>query len=180
MHAAETKEGAISMNWPSWLGDLPTWVTAAAVVFAAGSYNLDRARQRADAERDAREQASRLSAWVVTDPDERKRTYGVILDNCSGSAFRDVSVVVRMFDAVIDRPIRLVMLPPGRYFVELSKDSKTYTWKFAAEVPSHTGDRLRPIMQSAKYQVHALEFTDTREQRWRRDESFVLSRARES
>ncbi|WP_153002088.1 hypothetical protein [Leucobacter chromiiresistens] len=165
------------MNWPVWMGDIPTWVTAAAVVFAAGSYNLDRARQRTETEREAREQANRLTAWIVTDPDGQKRKYGVVLDNSSGSGFRDVSVTVKMHSALVDKPIRLVMLPPGRYYVEFDSANDAFPWKFATEVPNTVDECLRPIMHSIKYQVRSVTFTDTREQRWVRDASFVLARA---
>lgn len=161
------------MVWPSWLGDIPTWITTAAVAVAAGQFFVDRKRRAAEENREAKAQATQLTAWAVTDADAKPRVYGVVVSNTSGSTFHDVVVEARMHDAKTMRPIELAILPPGDYFIEYNGKDAEYTWAFAVSSDSYNG-WLRPYMKSRKYMVVGLTFADNLNQRWSTNEYAVL------
>ncbi|GAB3623807.1 hypothetical protein GCM10027418_18910 [Mariniluteicoccus endophyticus] len=162
------------VDWPNWMGDLPTWITTLAVVVAAGQFLTDRNRRQAERDREAKAQASRLTAWAVTDPDPEHRRYGVMLSNTSGSTFHDVEVRVRMHGAETERPLRLNILPPGSFCALLNPPGSPFVWDFADSPECHHG-HLRPYMKSDKYQILAVCFTDNLGQRWATDHRAVLT-----
>lgn len=153
--------------WPHWLGDLPTWITTLAVAVAVGQFMIDRERRAREAEREVRAQATQLTSWTVTDAGSDPRAFGVVLSNTSGSTFHDVVVRVRIH-AEEQPTIKLLILPPGTYFVRLNRPGEKFPWVFAVERAEHPG-HLRPYMRSEEYQVIALDFSDNLGQRWTTD-----------
>lgn len=163
-------------TWPAWLGDLPTWFASIAVVFAACHYSAERRRHRADSERETRAQASHLAAWAVTDADKPRR-YGVRVVNTSGSPFYDVEVDALLHGKTVPSPHRLNVLPPGDYFIELVGSDGRFSWTFACRTDEHPGT-LRPYMQSPRYRVTGVRFTDGAGLRWVLEDGARLSLGR--
>lgn len=160
-------------DWPAWLGDLPTWITTVAIGFAAGQFFIERKRRRAEEDREAKAQASQLTAWAVTDAESKPRVYGVIVANTSNSTFHDVCIAVTMHGEST-RPIDLGLLPPGDFFIEFNGPAAQYAWSFAVPTESYRG-RLRPYMQSRQYRVDRVDFADNLNQRWSTNEHAVLT-----
>lgn len=160
-------------DWPNWMGDLPTWITTAAVVLAVAQFLADRRRRRAIEDRERKEQARQLTAWVVTDPREDARQYGVVLSNTSGSTFHDIACRITIHGETVDTDLSLLTLPPGTYFVAYAPHS-TYRWAFADLASDHDGS-LRPYMKTAKYQIESITFSDNLENRWSIDNRAVLT-----
>lgn len=155
-----------------WLGDIPTWITALAVVFAIAQYRADRDDRRRAREREERAQATGLTVWPVTDPTEGDRHYGLVLSNTSGSMFHDLRIETTMHDKPAPS-LRLRVLPPGEYVAVYTNE---YQWKYPEPVADCTFP-LRPYMNSPKYRVRSVVFTDNHQQPWRIDEHTVLSKA---
>lgn len=159
---------------PTWLGDLPTWITTLAIAIAAAQFVFERRRRRAEENRESKAQASELIAWTVTDV-KPPRVYGVVVSNSSRSAFHDVTITLRLHGSETERPIQLDILPPGTYFVRHNGHGATHTWDFAVDASSYAG-WLRPYMKSDKYRVTSIEFSDNLEQQWRASEHLVLTK----
>lgn len=153
-----------------WFGDLPTWVTAVAVIFTASQYLLDRRRHQAELFRESRVQASQLSAWPVSDRASKPLAYGVLISNSSGSTFHDVLLQVVLFGDTDLPEISLKVLPPGDYFVQYSKP----TWDFALSKEEY-GGFLRPYTQTEKCYVQSMRFVDSHDQAWEVDRHMVLT-----
>ncbi len=98
------------MDGQQWWGDLPTWVSAGAIVFAALTYLNDRKKRAHERDLEEKSQATRLSAWVVTDADARPRVFGVFIANDSGGVFHSVEIVATIHKH-IQPALRLVTLP---------------------------------------------------------------------
>lgn len=160
-------------EWPNWMGDLPTWITTVAVVLAVAQFLAERKRRRVIEERERKEQARQLTAWVVTDPRENDRKYGVVISNTSGSTFHDIACRVTMHGETVDTDLTLLTLPPGTYFVPHDPTS-TYRWEFA-DLASDYGGILRPYMKTPKYQIDSIAFSDNLENRWSIDNRAVLT-----
>lgn len=154
---------------PSWIGDLPAWITTLAVVISASQYLGERAKRREEVERASQAQATELTAWAVTDAGAR-RSYGIRVSNTSGSTFHDVRIEAIIHDRPVARPIILKIVPPGEYFIEHSSDT---SWELAQAVDEHDG-WLRPLMQSDKYRVDRMTFRDNRNRAWATDDRAVL------
>lgn len=164
------------MSWPIWLGDLPTWITAAAIGTGAASYFLDRDRRREEKAREESAQAVQLSAWTVTDVTSEPRTYGVVIDNRSNSTFHGIEIHVQLHREPTSRPIELSTLPPGRYWVAYNGPHEKYVWDFPIEVGEYEGGYLRPYTKTEGYKVERMEFLDSSGMRWSRDEKAALRR----
>ena len=162
------------MDQSIW-GDVPTWITAGAVVLAALQYLSDRNKRQAEANREAKAQASQLGAWVVTDPSLSPRTCGVVISNTSSSTFHNVELDVKIFDAPTFAPLKLDLLPPGRFYVQYTPSEK-FPWKFATDCSEYDGE-LRPYMNSDGYLVQQIRFADNLNQKWSTDAHSVLQRA---
>ena len=164
------------IDWPNWLGDLPTWVTSATIVIAALHYRNERGRRRAEEERDSKSQASKLCAWVAFDKASEARygKRGLVIANSSGSTFHDVAIDVQIHKNKPVTSLRLVVLPPGCYYAEHQGEGTDFAWAFPD--PMDPADpRLRPYMKSPDYLVRNIEFHDALGQHWRTDERSVLS-----
>lgn len=159
-----------------WLGDIPTWITALAVIFAIAQYRADRDDRQRARDREERAQATGLTAWTVTDATEGARHYGVVLSNTSGSMFHDLRIDATLHNEPT-RQLHLQVLPPGEYVVEHTKGN-TYEWGFPEPVASCTF-ALRPYMNSPKYRVRSVVFTDNHRQTWQSDEHAVLTTVNE-
>ena len=159
-------------GWHEWLGDVPTWITTIAVIIAAVQYFGERKRRAAEGQREARAQATHLTAWTVTDV-AGSRSYGVRVSNTSGSTFHDFRL-----DATIHgespRSIELAIVPPGDYYVAYNGLDAEFTRDFAREVGEY-GGWLRPYMKSDKYRVNRIQFTDNLGQQWTTDDRAVLA-----
>lgn len=153
-------------------GDVPTWITTLAVILAVVQYLGERKRRRAESEREARKQATNLTVWTVTVVGTDRR-YGVRISNTSGSTFHDVRVDAMIHGEVARRPIELLIVPPGDYFVPFNGNEHEYTWDFAREVAEEDCD-LRPYMKSDKYRVDSVQFRDNVGQQWTTDDRAVL------
>jgi len=165
------------MDGQQWWGDVPTWISSLAIVFAAGSFFLDRRRRAHEREREEKSQATGLSSWVVTDALTRPRVYGVIIANDSGSTFHSVEIVVTLHKQS-QQPITLVTLPPGRLFVPLDGEGAggRFSWGYAMLESEYPGS-LRPYTVSDGYVVESMAFSDNLTQRWHTDRRAVLTRA---
>ena len=139
-----------------WLGDVPTWIASAMVVFAAAQFARDRDDRISS-------HAVKLSCWLEVDTTTPKRVYGFVLDNRSDAPFHEVEVEVEIHGR--PQPVsRVFVVPPGRFFVE-QRDDTRFRWEFATPYPA---DRdLRPVMNSSGYAVKSVTFRDTRGQLWR-------------
>lgn len=160
------------MPWPAWLGDIPTWITTIAVGFAGAQLLVDRRRRAAEQDREAKAQASKLSAWAASDRDATPLVFGVVVSNRSGSTFHEVSIAARIHQKDAAAPIRFAVLPPGEFFMELTRDGE---WEYAIEAAEH-GRNLRPYTRTEGYRVLSIDFTDNLEQRWSADAHMVLRR----
>ncbi|QAY64073.1 hypothetical protein ET495_13540 [Xylanimonas allomyrinae] len=153
-------------------------MTTAAVFFAGGQLVLDRRRRETEEDRASKHQASKLSAWAVSDRQSQPLAFGVVVSNRSDSTFHNVAV-----DAFIHHKqctqISLTVLPPGEYFVELdqknSADHRNWAWEYAVEQREH-GRSLRAYTGTEGYSVLSIAFTDNLDQRWRADKHMVLRR----
>lgn len=159
-------------------GDLPTWVTTVAVLFAAVQYFGERARRREEAEREARAQATQFTVWAVSTP-EKPRRYGVRVLNTSGSTFHDVHIKATMHTKKARRPIDMTIVPPGDFFVDFAGNEEEYTWHFPRDVGEIAGT-LRPYMKTDDYRVHEVRFRDNVGVEWSTDDRAVLTSARSS
>ncbi|MDP9904545.1 hypothetical protein [Arthrobacter bambusae] len=161
---------------PNWLGDLPTWITTAAIGIAALQYRSERRRRSAEEDRESKAQASRLCAWVAHDKTSEggygKR--GIVIANTSGSTFHDVTIEAQIHKNKPVSVLNLVMLPPGHYYAEHQGDVAAYQWAFPDPIEP-SGSQLRPYMKSSDYLVKRIDFRDALGQQWRTDERFVLS-----
>ncbi|MCI0156008.1 hypothetical protein KNO15_04780 [Leifsonia shinshuensis] len=160
------------MSWPIWAGDIPTWITTAAVGFAGAQLLVDRRRRAAEENREAKAQASKLSAWAVSDRNAVPLAFGVVVSNRSVSTFHNVSIVAKIHKKQIASEIHFEVLPPGEFFVELANGE----WEFAVEANEH-GRMLRPYTRTEGYRVLSIGFTDNLDQRWSADAHMVLRRA---
>ncbi|MFD2674718.1 hypothetical protein [Gulosibacter bifidus] len=106
--------------------------------------------------RDRRHLASALQAWWVA-ADER---WGVFVSNrgTTPTVFHQVEVSVRG-NSYNTEPIRIECLPPGDFFVE-----STTPWPFPVLIDD--AKNLSPIMQTKKYAVESIRFTDPLGVRW--------------
>jgi hypothetical protein len=153
------------------MGDLPAWITTLAVVISASQYFAERTKRREEVERASQAQATHFTAWAATDAGEH-RSYGIRLSNTSGSTFHDVRIEAVIHGRAVARPINLKIVPPGDYFIEHIKNSET-SWELARAVDEHDG-WLRPLMQSDKYRVARMTFSDNRNRAWVTDDRAVL------
>lgn len=157
-----------------FLGDIPTWITTIAVALAVLQYFADRRRRRAEAEREEKAQASGLTAWTVTDVDPDNRRHGVALRNDSGSTYHDVTVTTRLHGER-QRAIALTILPPGEYVIWRNPAGSKFDWGFAQSTREDHSAR-RPYMNSEKYGVDAIDFSDNLGQHWHSNDRAVLVR----
>ena len=156
---------------PNWVGDMPTWITTLAIVFAGYQLLSDRKRRAAEEDRMSKAQARKISAWTATAV-TAPRAYGLVVSNRSDSTFHNVEVtgILHGVDFTAN-PVRFTVLPPGDYFVEQEKN----VWKFPAHVDEREGC-LRPYTQTDSYRVLGLDFTDNLNQRWSANEYMVLNK----
>jgi hypothetical protein len=159
------------MSWPAWAGDIPTWITTVAVGFAGAQLLVDRRRRAAEEDREAKAQASKLSAWAASDRSEDPLIFGVVVSNRSVSTFHDVSILAKLHKKEIVPAIHFQVLPPGEFFVQYVEDE----WKFAIEASEHRR-ALRPYTRTEGYRVLSVSFTDNLDQRWSADAHMVLHR----
>lgn len=159
------------MSGDVW-GDIPTWITTVAVIIAAVQYLGERTRRRAESEREARAQATKLTAWAVTNVVGGRR-YGICLSNTSGSTFHDVEIEAIIHGEKPRRPIVLAIVPPGDYFVPFNGNDQEYTWDFARAIDEEPLS-LRPYMKTDKYRVDAVRFRDNLGQQWTTNDRAVL------
>lgn len=171
-----------------FLGDLPTWITAIAVVFAFVQYRTDRDRRRDELDLKKREErreqedlTRRLTAWMATNPrdgaqGEGRKQYVLVISNQSGSMFFDVrisAIVHRGSSAAED--LHLHKLPPGDYAVEYGRQADGSTgWGWARSLEELGDQPLRPLMQSPHYRVTAMRFTDSPGETWEVDDHGML------
>lgn len=158
------------MDW-SFVGDLPAWITAAAVIFAGSQYLIERDRRRDEQDRAERMQASQLSAWPVSNRHSQPLAYGVLISNRSTSTFHDVVVEAVLFGNR-QQKLALKVLPPGDYFVPI-KDSE---WDFPLSTAEY-GGHLRPYTRTDRYFIASMAFTDNRGRIWHTDRRMLLTSA---
>ena len=166
------------INW----GDVPTWITTAAIGLAVLSVLLERKSNAAEEDRNAKSQATKLSTWVVSQPKSTPGILGVVISNSSESTFHDVEIHARFFGMNWDEPIILNVLPPGKYFAQFRRRKVTghrAGWAFPIEVTSEPM-LFQPYMNTADYGVNGMRFTDNLDQTWLTNEHAVLSRERKN
>ena len=141
---------------------------------AALQYFNERERRRAEEQREAKAQASKLTAWVAIHfIGDARQSYGVVISNTSGSTFHDVTVSV-LIHGIRARAITLAILPPGFYYVRHIGGDEKFEWDFPAPVEGQKGT-LRPYMKSDRYQLKQIEFADNLNQHWVSNSYAVLS-----
>jgi hypothetical protein len=161
------------MDYPNWLGDIPTWITTLAIAFGGYQLLIDRKRRAAEEDRLAKSQARKISAWAVTDVASEPRQYGIVVSNRSDSTFHRVVVSTLMHGKDHSaNPVIFTVLPPGDHYVQLISDK----WDFAIHVDEYEG-HLRPYTRTPRYEITGLQFTDNLSQRWNADHNMVLSRS---
>lgn len=170
----------------SFLGDLPTWITAFAIIFAFFQFRNDNARRRDEVranqraeERESQEQARQLTSWVVSTKGlgDEKPHYGVLISNTSGSMFFNTTIDVLLHKEATKKPLKLHALPPGQFFVEYSQPGNPFPWAFPAPVSDDADTKVTPYMNTPGYRVTSMRFTDTYGQAWTRDENGILAHA---
>ncbi|PPG31250.1 hypothetical protein C5B97_05805 [Pseudoclavibacter sp. RFBB5] len=156
-------------------GDLPTWITTVAVGLAVWQFWHERQRRRAEVDLDRRAQPSRLTTWVVARIGDQPYpiSRGVVVNNHSGTSFNSVQISVK-FDNQEMKPINISVLPPGEFFVEFDANSKRWNFAERCEDAKADGTWLRPVMQTEKYTVESVEFSDNKAQRWRTNDRAIL------
>ncbi|SMG24986.1 hypothetical protein [Agreia pratensis] len=163
------------MDQNQWLGDLPTWITAGAVIFAALQFLADKKLRMTEEARESKAQATGLTAWTVSDITKTPKPLGAVVSNTSGSTFHDIELTVQFGGRQTDRPIRLEILPPGRYFIAYDPHGQ-FLWKFPVGVEHYDG-KLQPYMNAAGFQIVSMRFADNLNQRWSTDAHAVLTSA---
>lgn len=161
------------MDAQQWWGDLPTWITTAAVAIAVLQFMADRRRRRAEEDRESKVQATGLTSWVTTN--DARDFYGVVIANTSGATFHDVVIEVALKGFPSARPITLRILPPGTYLVRHKSSGDPFEWAFARDL-REAGQPLQPFMNTAEWAVTAIRFSDNLGQRWTADERAILTR----
>lgn len=157
-------------NVASVVTALATAVAVSAAVWAGVSAKkLLRVEQQRDAEsqmlrqRDSdstrRVQAAQVSAWWVRSDESG---WGVLISNGSDQLIYDV-VLVAVADEKDLRPSELHLIPPGQYFLAPEK------WPASAFPSVADPEEFCPIMNTEKYQIRTLEFTDSASVRWVRN-----------
>lgn len=164
------------MTAQNWLGDIPTWITSLTVIIGLLALLGEKRQRDQNRDRESKQQATGLSAWPVKAfIDGNEDTYGAIIENSSGSTFHDVEIAVTLLDRETRLPIKLVTLPPGRYFLE-HNPSQGFVWEFARETVEFENANFRPITKTRKSAVTSLTFSDNLGQRWHADHHAVLTK----
>jgi hypothetical protein len=167
-------------EWPQWAGDIPTWITTAAIALAALQLFAERKKRAAEEVRESKSQASELTSWTVSDGGTKN--FGLVVSNTSRSTFHNVEITVQLHDQLIKTPVRLTVLPPGTFYIRYSGDdprgrdnSRPFAWEFPIDANSYDG-WLRPYMNSPKYQVLKMAFKDNLKQAWHTDAQALLTK----
>jgi len=166
-------------EWPRWAGDLPTWITTAAIALAAIQIFAERKKRAAEETRESKSQASELTAWAVSDP--KNAMYGIVFSNTSRSTFHDVEIVAMIHGEIL-APVQLRILPPGSFFVRLAKKDASEPgktsrlWDYPIDTSEYQGE-LRPYMNTDRYQVMSMSFRDNLKQSWETDAQALLTRS---
>ncbi|MFT4052012.1 MAG: hypothetical protein QM677_07165 [Microbacterium sp.] len=172
------------------MGSVPDWVVAVVTLLAllaavwAGVtskrlVDVENKRDAAAEARRVREQASRISAWMVLTWERaedargrdaaRRSTKGIVLHNGSTAPVYRVAVESRMSSGVPARPVSLTVLPPGTFAV-LADPAREFGWHHLTAL-DEAGEVVRPVAAGERLAVTALEFTDAHNVRWRRTET---------
>ena len=165
------------MDQTQWWGDLPSWITTAAIAIAALQYFNDRKRRAAEESRESKAQATGLTAWTVSDvikPEPKPKPLGVVISNTSGSTFHDIEITVKIGGKQTVAPINLEIMPPGQYFIAYTPRSEDRLWQFARIVERYEGE-LQPYMNTSGFQIMSMSFADNLNQRWSTDARAVLT-----
>lgn len=171
-------------------GSIAEWVAASAsigalaaaivaAVIAKKLHGIESGRDEARAWRDKTAQAVKVAAWSCAEIEpgtSNPRSYGMVIKNASDSVIFDVSVESSGKGPFSNMPpMQLHVVPPGEYFVEHDPKSQ-YRWRFARAI-TESANEIRPVTKSPDIVVRSLQFRDSANNRWRRDESGALSPA---
>ena len=158
-------------------GDAPTWITTLAVGFGAAQLYQDRQARKQQAEVEARTQASGLSAWAGSfrAVESRDNEYGFVLANDSGLPVRDLSAEIVLHNKT-QLPVEVLVLPPGRYFVQLNASG---AWDYPLSLEEY-GKPVRPYTRTTKYRVVTIRFRDAAGQPWLLSETGALEKTRDA
>lgn len=140
----------------SFWGDLPTWVTTLAVLFAAAQLRQSRIASKKESEREARAQADGVWAWAGScrTEDGKASAYGVVITNSSPAPIRNVRVSLHLHGNALETEL-IRVLPPGEYFVERNGSN----WGYPMTLEEF-GATIRPYAQTERYMVHSTKFID--------------------
>jgi hypothetical protein len=164
----------------SFVGDLPTWITAVIAVIAAAvawtQWKDQKSALERDRRREHREHASQLSAWVEkrVEANGRKESgIGVRVHNFSDLTFSDLAITVSLGN---QQPVtaKLHTCPPGDIFIRRTPDAR-YPFAFPERILADGHGGYEPFINSDQYCVTRLSFSDNSCTRWIIDENGVLS-----
>lgn len=152
-------------------GSIAEWLSALSTILATGAagiagYVAYRAYER-EKSRDRQDLASGIHAWLAWDKDCTTGGTRIVLVNSTPSLVYRVSVDLTMSGNASTAPSRngvWQVLPPGTFVVE---PHPTYMWSFPEPIVDL--HRFCPYTRSDEHLVTALEFSDARGIRWRRD-----------
>lgn len=169
----------------SFWGDLPTWLTTLAIIFAGIQLWHERkdrqaraAREQHEREMEIREQAATVAAWPSKVPSadvgtKGKFCFGVLLLNQSGLPIRNMRVVATLFGNDSLPPLTITILPPGAFFVGFDRAEG---WDFAR---SSDDFETFPIpltgAREENYKVDEISFRDVNQRRWQINRDGLLA-----
>ena len=157
-----------------WWVVAPSWIATIAIAIAAMQYRSERTRRRVDLERESRDQATRLAAWVLVGAGEEVAR-GILLQNSSGGFFHDITLDVKWMSSRVPQ-LKLALLPPGEYLVPLYSEYRG-VWGWGDARPIDQAPALKPKFTTDDYQVTSVRFSDRLGRAWVVDGRGVLSAA---
>ena len=174
-------------TFPEWLSVIVAAAALAAAIWAAITskrlYEVERNRDRVEADRRAKQQAGEIAAWCVTydTPAGESSPKGLLIHNSSNAPVFDVTVQSTYSKSKRGTPeaqssLSMSVLTPGDY---ATIEDSTYPWKFPEtqqRVEEKVGSRLRPVTNNKGWMVTSIEFTDSFGSTWERNERGKLLR----
>jgi hypothetical protein len=137
------------------------------------SSEAERIREQEGRERERKEFASSLAAWVARDLTNtaEPKNVGVVLLNSSTVAFHQVEVTVKLGHGLSGRAgeemtFTEVIVPPGRYFRQKNPASSQFSWGFATPIADGCQEKYQPLTGTDKYAVTNVRFLDPLGQLW--------------
>lgn len=167
-----------------WGEYLPNWIAAVGTALgflAAGvAAFLTWRALRQDLDKDRIGSAAGLSAWWVTTiprGDDPKK-WGVLVRNGSSTPYYAVEVYAQGNNHRFgSEPIRLPIVPPGKFFVESAPKKERMAWIIAE---TSTNASFNPILYGTDQRVTSILYSDNRGFHWEWDPDRGIRAAKKS